>query len=180
MKKTVTLLLLLSACGAPAPTDNATAEEPTPPFTFKKLHVGTPLIEAKAQNIVKDCKKELDGMVCDFADERIGEMVIYDFQHNVYFDEKGFDWFYLQVHHSKFDQVASDLTSAYGEPCKADGVKLQNAFGATFDSDTVSWCFKEGELTIERRTKEDVRMMDLTFYRFRPSEPPKQYSPDTL
>ncbi len=174
------LMLLLSACGAPATTDNTTAEKPASPFTFKTLKVGMPLAEAKASGLVKGCEKHSEDTICHLTDERIGDLVIYDFQNSVYFTDKGFDWFYVRVHHSKFDQIAGDLASAFGEPCKANGVKLQNAFGATFDSDTVSWCFKEGDLTIERRAEDDINMMDLTFYRDRPSKPPKQYSPDTL
>src|SRR5688572_27217483 len=105
------ILSVLSACNAPAPTENTTVDKPTPPFSFKKLHVGMPLEEAKANGLVKGCGKQSnEDIICNFTDERIGDLVIYDFQNSVYFDSKGFNWFYVRVHHSKFDQIAGDLT----------------------------------------------------------------------
>jgi len=174
-------LLFAAACSGGGDQSNTAGEKPLPPFTFKQFRIGLPLREAKAKNLVKGCETIAGDITCKLTDERIGDLTIYDFQHSVLFDkQERFDWFYVETHHTKFDQLIRSLQSAFGEPCKVDGVRLQNALGATFDSKELSWCFAEGELRAVRRSPDDVRQSFLAFYRNRPAEPQKQYSPESL
>ena len=149
-----------------------------PLFEFRGLRVGTPLEEAKAKGIVDECDQITDYVGCSLKKNEIGEVSIW--QSYIDFTDGRLDTFMIDVGSDWFDQLASNLRSAYGEPCGSASKKLENAYGATFGGDELSWCFSDGNLVLRRHNKEDFRKAGLVFERFEAPKPPAKFTSETL
>jgi hypothetical protein len=149
-----------------------------PLFEFRGLRMGTPLEEAKAKGVVADCAKITDYVACRLTKDAIGEVAIW--QSYVDFSEGKLDTFMIDINSDWFDQLVTNLRSAYGEPCGSDTKKLQNAYGATFDGDELWWCFSDGNMVLRRHNKEDFRKAGLVFERFEAPKRPATFTSDTL
>ena len=181
----VVTLWASSKVGTAASVSTSAASKPTavkpasyPLFEFRGLRMGTPLGEAKAKGIVKDCDKITDYIGCSLRKNEIGEIAIW--QSYVDFTDGKLDTLMIDVNSDWFDQLASNLRSAYGEPCGSDTKKLQNAYGATFEGDELWWCFSDGNFRLRRHNKEDFRKAGLVFERFEAPKPPATFTSDTL
>jgi hypothetical protein len=180
MKKHCAMLgLLVAACG-PVPQTEQSRVAAEPAFGFKNLKAGLPLADAEQMKIVESCTEPLSekSLTCQLVDRSLGDVPI--IQSYVIFEKGKFDTMFADVHASWFDTTVQSLTSAYGEPCRLDSKQLQNAYGATFSGDELVWCFKDGELTFRRHSESDVRRSMLAFTVFKPAQPVKQFTPDTL
>lgn len=169
------------AAGAPISADRqATRERGTgkPVFEFRGLRIGTSLKVAQANGLVEECDKVTDYVDCRLAKREIGEVAIW--QSYVDFADGGLDSLMIDVNSDWFDQLVDNLRTAYGEPCGSDTKKLQNAFGATFDGDSVWWCFSNGNLVLRRHNSDDFRKSGLVFEKFDAPKTPATFTSDTL
>lgn len=151
---------------------------PTRSFEFRGLNLGSGLDHAKAAKIIEDC---LDGggyLFCRLTKREIGEVPIW--QSYVDFKNDKFDGIMVDVNSDWYDRLIVNLRSAYGEPCRTDSRELQNAFGATFSGDEVTWCFRDGEMVVRRHNKDDVRKSGLVFSKLEAVTPKKTFSTNSI
>lgn len=174
-----------SKIGTAEPARASVAAEPTkaktagyPVFEFRGLRMGTPLAEAQAKGIVRGCDKITDYVGCHFTKDEIGEVAIWESY--IDFTDGKLDTLMIDINSDWFDQLVSNLRSAYGEPCGSDTKKLQNAYGAIFDGDELWWCFSDGNLVLRRHNKEDFRKAGLVFEKFEAPKAPATFTSNTL
>ncbi|MBH0113206.1 hypothetical protein I5E68_09635 [Novosphingobium sp. YJ-S2-02] len=151
------------------PTQSIAGEVGVPAsFRFRELVPGETSVQAALKaGTVRDCvATPAEAQTrCAFAESRVGNVPAgYG---RVIFKENRFDWFNLRPGASEFEALRSVLGEAYGKPCSTRSRALQNSYGAQFAGDEVSWCFKEGRLTLRRHAAGDdgARRGDLEFFR---------------
>lgn len=119
-----------------------------PDFVFKNLRQDAPLSELRDD--FRDCNKlKATGThVCHYDDP-----VLAGYSpkvHSIWFDDVGFYSLFSTYESDYYHLIASNLTQAYGAPCKVDTEKLHNAFNAEFENVRTEWCFNGGVLVFER------------------------------
>lgn len=167
-----------SATTTASPTDTSHADQ-LPKFQFRQLHIGVPLKTVRSTAGLEQC--HVGGgtdTTCSLASWKVGSVPLTDSY--VTFSPKGLKGLILVTGTDYFDDLASEMTSAYGTPCDASTRKLQNLMGASFAGDVLTWCFADGIMTLERHDKSNVRESTLTFYVPEPEAPKKNFSPSTL
>jgi len=156
----------------------ATTLEPTRSFEFRGLSLGSGLDQAKTAKVIEDCLDGGDYLFCRLTKREIGEVPIW--QSYVDFKNDKFDGIMVDVNSDWYDRLVVNLQSAYGKPCRTDSRELQNAFGATFSGDEVTWCFKDGEMIVRRHNKDDARKSGLVFSKFEAAAPTKTFSTNSI
>lgn len=163
----------VAACGEAPVEQPMTAIVPAelPAFTFKSFRVGTRLDEAQRGDMVTNCRPpEEDRVICDLADQRLGEIDLTDLHPSATFVRGRFEGLYIQFNVHRYGSALRSLRSAYGEPCHAD---IEWGSGS-------SWCFKEGRLELERTLPDNPNISRVSFFVNPPSAPERRFTPNSL
>jgi hypothetical protein len=150
-----------------------------PEFSMRGLKRGVSPEQAKRLGVVQDCSGVgSEDLVCHLtATEVAGVNTLYT---NVTFKTDAFHSVYAVFSQTRFAAVAETLSGAYNKPCQIEVKKLQNAFNAKYTSIEMTWCFKNGEMTLIERSETDFRESIMIFAFDTPAEPKKNLTRDSI
>lgn len=163
---TIPSVALLVGCGGQSNNDRPVVRENLPSFDFRGLIPGFTTVKlAKASGVVRNCFSTSDNQThCSFKDNRLAGYAGYG-SGTVVFKDGKFDWFSLTPGSEAYTGIFLALDKVYGPSCDTKREVLQNAFGAKFESETTTWCFSQGKLTLrERSTIEGLGKGDFEFF----------------
>lgn len=151
----------------------------SPEFLMRGLKKGMTLKDAQDAGIVSSCKSYGSSeTTCDLNDETVGG--VYALMTYVVFENDEFASFGATFSQKSFSDLSNALNSAYGKTCRFDVKRLQNAFGAEFNSIEASWCFSGGSMHLAERDRDNMRESFLSFSFDKPAEPKKSFSPSNI
>lgn len=122
-----------------------------PAFSFRDIVAGSP---ATTDNLTW-CRKELDGTTsCRNSVDKVAGI---DTESKTVLYNGMLYTLRLRFGSSDYEKVLAAFRARYGEPCVTSTNKVQNGFGASFDSAHTEWCFATGKLTLDQYF-EDLRI----------------------
>lgn len=141
-------LIVVAAMMLPAGSAQA---EPLAPFQFREL--STASTKTAIRKLVWSCGKSSFGteeecfLRLDLLGVVAGQPILFG---RIGFNQNKFAAMDLTLNSGSFDTVADAFATKYGQACQSSVPIVRTRLGVELKNDTKTWCFSDGELTINR------------------------------